>query len=92
MIFAKRTEDIYNRLAPGARAKLQEVVRRGSSGRPSEKLFQHLTENEGYKALVDLIKTAKIVMKLSDNPKDYERKLDRIHPRFGDTLPLDLRD
>lgn len=92
MIFAKRTEDIYNRLAPGAREELQKVVKRGASGRPSEKLFQHLTENEGYRALLDLIRTAKIVMKLSDDPKDYERKLDRIHPRFGDTLPLDLRD
>jgi hypothetical protein len=42
MIFAKRTEDIYNRLAPGVREELQAVVKRGKSGRPSEKLFQHL--------------------------------------------------
>ncbi|MGD1035676.1 MAG: P63C domain-containing protein [Roseiarcus sp.] len=90
MIFAKRTEDIYNRLAPGVREELQSLVKRGPSGRPSEKLFQHLTENEGYKALIDLIKTAKIVMKLSNDPKDYERKLDRLHPRFGDTIPLPL--
>ena len=92
MIFARRTEDIYNRLAPGAREKLGELVKRNSSGRPKEKLWQHLTENDGYKALLDLIKTAKIVMKLSNDPKDYERKLDRIHPRFGDTIPLPLND
>ena len=30
MIFAKRTEDIYNRLAPRAREELQKVVRAGS--------------------------------------------------------------
>lgn len=92
MVFAKRTEDIYNRLAPGAREELQRLVRRGKSGRPSEKLFQHLTENDGYKALLDLIYTAKIVMKLSNDPKDYERKLDRLHPRFNDTIPLPLED
>ncbi len=88
MIFAKRTEDIYNRLAPGARRELQSLVRRGPSGRPSEKLFQHLTENEGYKALKDILHDAKIVMKLSNDPRDYQRKLDRIHPRFDETIPL----
>lgn len=92
MIFAKRTEDIYNRLAPGARQELQAVVKRGRSGRPKERLFQHLTENDGYKALTSLIHDAKLVMKLSNDPKDYERKLDRIHPRFGDTIPLPLDD
>lgn len=92
MIFAKRTEDIYDRLAPGARQELQKLVKRGMSGRPSEKLFQHLTENEGYKALTDLLHDAKIVMKLSNDPRDYQRKLDRVHPRFGDTMPLPLDD
>jgi len=84
MIFAKRTEDIYNRLAPGAREELQSLVKRGSSGRPSEKLFQHLTETDGYKALTNILHDAKIVMKLSNNPNDYHKKLDRIHPRFGE--------
>ena len=88
MIFSKRTEDIYNRLAPGAREELQRLVKRGTTGRPKEKLFQHLTENEGYQALLELIKTAKIVMKLSTDPKDYERKMDRLHPRFGSTIPI----
>lgn len=92
MIFAKRTEDIYNRLAPGARQKLQALVKRGPSGRPSEKLFQHLTEDEGYKALTELLRDAKIVMKLSNTPADYQRKLDRIHPRFGDTIPIPFND
>jgi hypothetical protein len=92
MIFAKRTEDIYNRLAPGAREELQRLVKRGASGCPTEKLFQHLTENEGYMALKDLIRTAKIVMRLSNDPKDYERKLNKLHPRFGDTLQLPLDD
>lgn len=88
MIFARRTEDIYNRLAPGARQELQRLVKRGSSGRPKEKLFQYLNDNHGYLALKELIRDAKIVMKLSSTPEDYLRKLDKIHPRFGDTLLL----
>jgi hypothetical protein len=90
MIFAKRTEDIYNRLAPGAREKLQMLVRRGPSGRPTEKLFQHLTQDEGYQALKELLHDAKLCMKLSSDPRDYLRKLDRIHPRFNETIPLPL--
>lgn len=90
MIFAKRTEDIYNRLAPGVRERLQELVRRNVSGRALEKLFQHLSKEDGYEELTDLIKTAKICMRLSHDYKDYERKLDKLHPRFTDTLPLDL--
>ena len=92
MIFARRTEDIYNRLSPGARKELQQLVKRGPSGRPTEKLFQHLTEYEGYKALTDLLHDAKIVMKLSNDARDYLRKLDRIHPRFDETIPLPLDD
>ncbi len=92
MIFAKRTEDIYNRLAPGVRAELQKLVRRGKSGRPNEKLFQHLTENDGYKHLVQLLAGVKAIQKLSNDYKDYEAKLDRVFPRFNDTLPLPFPD
>lgn len=92
MIFAKRTEDIYNRLAPGVRSELQRIVKRGKSGRTKEKLFQHLADNEGYKELVDLIKGVKVIMKLSVDRRDFERKLDRVYPRFGDTLQLPFDD
>lgn len=92
MIFAKRTEDIYDRLAPGVREALQEVVKRGSSGRPNEKLFQHLTENEGYQYLLQHLAGVKTIMKLSTDIKDYRRKLDQVFPRFGDTMQLPYGD
>lgn len=88
MLFAKRTEDIYNRLAPGVRQQLQQVVKRGPSGRPKDKLFQHLTENEGYRRLVELLAGVKAIMKLSNGVNDYHQKLDRVFPRFGDTLQI----
>lgn len=92
LIFAKKTEDVYARLAPGVREELQRVVKRGPSGRPSEKLFQHLTENEGYKELQTLLTSVKTIMKLSSDPADYRRKLDRVHPKFGDTLQIPFDD
>lgn len=92
MIFAKRTEDVYDRLAPGVREELQKAVRRGPSGRPSEKLFQHLTDHTGYKELRELLASVKTIMKLSKNTSDYQRKLDLIHPRFGDTMQLPFGD
>jgi P63C domain len=92
MIFAKRTEDIYRRLAPGVREELGRLVKRGPSGRPSEKLFQHLTENEGYREFRELLRSVKTIMMLSNGVADYTRKLDRIHPRFGDTMQLPLNE
>ncbi|MFZ1429678.1 MAG: P63C domain-containing protein [Geminicoccaceae bacterium] len=88
MIFARRTEDVYSRLAPGVREELQRIVKRGKSGRPSEKLFQHLTESKGYQELRDLLSSVKTIMKLSTSIKDYRHKLDRVHPRFGETIQL----
>ena len=92
MVFARRTEDIYNRLAPGVRSELQKLVKRGKSGRPSEKLFQHLTENEGYQQLLKMLEGVKVIQKLSNDYKDYEAKLNKVYPRFNDTLPLPLDD
>lgn len=92
MIFAKRTEDVYARLAPGVRAELQKIVKHGPSGRPSEKLFQHLTENDGYKALKELLVSVKTIQKLSSDMKEYTHNLDKVHPRFGDTLQLPFDD
>lgn len=89
MIFAKRTEDIYDRLAPGVRTELQRVVERGKNGRPSEKLFQHI-KAEARKELEDHVKGIKVILRASANVREYERLLDRAYPRFGDTLQLPL--
>lgn len=88
MIFAKRTEDLYERLPPGVKEELQGLVKRGPDGRPSEKLFQHLSEHEGYKELLRLIDRAKVVMKLSNSAGDYLRKMDTLYPKIGKTMQL----
>jgi hypothetical protein len=91
MIFAKRTEDIYDRLAPGVREELQGVVERGKNGRPSEKLFQHL-KPEAKKELEAHLAGVKVLMRASGNTREYERLLNRVYPRFGDTIELPLED
>ncbi len=92
MSFARRTEDIYKRLAPGIRDELGRLVRRGSSGRPNEKLFQYLSKHEGYRKLLEMLTGVKVIMKLSADLHDYEKKLDRVYPRFGDTIQIPFDD
>jgi len=90
MIFARRTQDVYDRLAPGIRAELQRLVRRSPSGRAKEKLFQHLTEHEGYRKLLETLAVCKAMMKISDSYDEYEDRINRVLPRFGDTYLMAL--
>jgi len=93
--FGHLTNDVvYKRLAPGVLEELKKTQRRGDSGRPRDKLFQRLTANVGYPKLREHLGSVVTLMKLSDNWEDFKTKLDRIHPRVGDTLPLpfDLDD
>lgn len=92
LVFAKRTEDIYDRLAPGVRQELQRLVKRGPSGRPSAKLFQHLTEEEGYKHLADHLKGIKAIMRASKNIKEYKELVQRAYPKVGSNFELPFPD
>jgi hypothetical protein len=87
--FGHLTNDIvYKRLAPGVLDELKKVVRRNDSGRPKDRYFQRLTPNPGYPKLREHLGSVVTLMKLSDNWSDFKTKLDRIHPRFGDTIPI----
>jgi len=59
------------------------------SGR-QDKLFQHLTTNLGYPKLREHLGSVVAIMKLSDSWADFMQKLDRLHPRYGETIPLPL--
>lgn len=87
--FGHLTNDIvYKRLAPGVLEELKRVTPRNESGRRRHKYFQRLTANLGYPKLREHLGSVVTLMKLSDDWADFERKLDRIHPRIGDTIPL----
>jgi len=89
--FGVLTNDIvYKRLAPGVLEELKKVVPRNEAGRPKAKLFQKLTSNVGYPKLREHLGSVVTAMKLSDNWQDFIEKLDRLHPRYGETMSLPL--
>ena len=87
--FGAITNDIvYRRLAPGVLDELKRVQIRDEEGRPKHKLFQRLTTNAGYPKLREHLGSVVTLMKLSRDWGDFRDKLERIHPRFGDTMML----
>lgn len=89
--FGVLTNDIvYKRIAPGVLDELKRVQRKGSTGKPRDKLFQRLTTNAGYPKLREHLGSVVTLMKISDDWDAFKRNLDRIHPKFNETIPLDL--
>lgn len=83
---------VYERLAPGVLNQLRIVVPKDERGRRKHKFFQRLTTNVGYPKLREHLGSVVTLMKLSNDWADFELKLDRIHPRIGDTIPLPFDD
>lgn len=89
--FGKLTNDIiYRRLAPGVLAELQNVTPRDDNGRRRHRYHQHLTGNIGYPKLREHLGSVVTLMKLSVDWRDFNLKLDQIHPRVGDTITMIL--
>lgn len=89
MYFGTITNDIiYKRLAPGVLEELKQITPRSESGRLKNKLFQFLTTNKGYPKLTALLGSVVTIMSMSEDWHDFMRKLDKRHPRFGDTIQL----
>jgi len=78
---------VYDRLAPGLRKELkQQAAKDEKKGR----LHQRLTADIGHPKLREHLASVVTVMKLSNNYEDFANKLDHIHPKYGETLKLDL--
>lgn len=92
--FGILTNDIvYKRIAPGVLDELKRITPRSEeTGRRKHKYFQRLTQNAGYPKLREHLGSVVTLMKLSDDWDDFQHKLDRIHPRFGDTAMLPFED
>jgi hypothetical protein len=89
--FGTLTNDIvYKRLAPGVLDELKKATPKNESGRTKNKYFQRLTSNVGYPKLREHLGSVVAIMKLSAHWHDFMAKLDRIHPRYGETLSLPL--
>lgn len=88
--FGVLTNDIiYERLAPGL---LEEMKKQASKDEKKAHLHRRLTQEVGHPRLKEHLASVTTAMKLSDSYPDFINKLNRIHPRFGDTYTLDLDD
>lgn len=91
--FGHLTNDVvYKRLAPGVLEELKRVTPRDEKGRPRHRYFQRLTSNVGYPKLREHLGSVVTLMKLSNDWSDFIAKLDRFHPRVGETLQLPFDD
>jgi hypothetical protein len=81
---------IYRRLAPAVLDELKKRVAKDAKGRPKHKLHQFLTPDMGHPKIRDLLVSVITIEKLSITWDDFEDKLDRIHPAYGETRKLEL--
>jgi len=89
LYFGHITNDIvYKRLAPGVLEELKKVTPKDAAGRNKHKYFQHLTSNKGYPKLKQHLGSVITIMKLSESWQDFMNKINRIHPRYNETLSI----
>jgi hypothetical protein len=87
-VIGKWTNDIYDRLAPRIREELQSRVKRNAAGKPTQKMTQWLTPQEGRPALEKLLEGVVLLMRMSADWADFKSKLDEYYPRFNETMQL----
>jgi hypothetical protein len=89
--FGHLTNDIiYKRLAPGVLEELRNVTPKTESGRRKHQYFRRLSSDVGHPKLREHLAAVTTVMMLSDNYDEFLTKLDRVKPRYGETIPLPL--
>lgn len=86
--FGKLTNDIvYCRLAPGV---LEALKQENAKSEKKSKLHQHLTAGYGRQNLLKHLGKTQALMEVSEGWQDFMMKLNKVAPRYGETIPLDL--
>ena len=86
--FGKITNEVvYNRIAPEL---LPELKKAASKAERRAKLHQWLTGDIGHPKLREHLASIVTLLRLSKNPTEFMELVNRLHPRFGDTLQLDF--
>lgn len=92
-IVAHYTKDlVYERLAPGILAELEERNPRDARGRRLAKHHQWLTEDVGHPALSQHLYALIGLMRASSKWKHFYEMVQRAFPKKGETLFLPLRE
>lgn len=89
--FGYLTNDIiYRRLAPGVLEELKRTEPKTATGRRRGTIQQRLTPELGHPKLREHLASVTTIMVLSEDYQDFLSKLERRHPRYGETLQLDF--
>ncbi len=91
--FGHLTNDIiYDRLAPGIRDELSNTTPKLPSGRRKHHMHRRLTPDMGHPKLREHLASVTTIMRLSRDYAEFKRNLDKIHPRYGETIAMDFGD
>lgn len=86
--FGHITNDVvYSRLAPDLLPELKKAATRAER---KSKLHQWLTQDIGHPKLREHLASIVSILKLSRTPDDFKANVNLVHPRHGDTKPLDF--
>ncbi|MXO85560.1 hypothetical protein GRI38_05905 [Altererythrobacter aurantiacus] len=89
--FGHLTNDIvYRRLAPGVLAELKGTEPKTPSGKRKGTLQQRLTPDLGHPKLREHLASVCTIMDFSEDYEDFMNKLDKRHPRYGETISFDF--
>lgn len=89
--FGHLTNDIvYKRLAPKVLEELKRTEPKSASGRRKGTIQQRLTPDLGHPKLREHLASVCTIMDLSEDYEDFSKKLDKRHPRYGETIELDF--
>lgn len=89
--FGHLTNDlIYKRLAPGVLEELQRATPKLASGARKHHLHRKLTPEMGHPKLREHLASVTTIMRLSNDYEDFKGKMDRLHPRYDQTLPMEF--
>lgn len=82
-------EVVYSRLAPDL---LPELKKAASKTERKAKLLQWLTQDLGHPKLREHLASIVSILKLSGSPAQFKANVNMIHPRHGETIPMNFDD
>lgn len=92
-VIARWTDDfVYDRLAPGLTEELRQKNPVSDAGRRTHKHHQWFNPKNGHPLLREHISGVIALLRAADSWEEFKRKLNRVYPRYGATIEMDLGD
>jgi len=83
---------VYKRLAPGILDELKKKTPRSKKGHTKHRYFQLLTEDIGHPKLREHLAKVTVLMEISPDWDGFYNLLNKVLPRYGNTLALPFND